>query len=111
MQAKNGPVKIGISADPWKRRDQVSTGSASPVFLIFYSTVSGHCSRRYSSPAQALEEGCHAELEHLRLSGEWFNVSVEKAHETIIEVAKECSFVLGHPHLASNRARFNAKDA
>lgn len=72
--SRDGPLKIGIAANPWNRLRELQTGSAVPLRL-FWSYA---CWR----PADR-EALIHRILGRYRLTGEWFEVPVEMAMAAI----------------------------
>ncbi len=61
----NGPVKIGVAADPEERVRTLSTAGPFPVRLL--SVCQGNHSR---------ENYFHKLYAHARLNGEWFQLSL-----------------------------------
>lgn len=65
-------VKIGLSRDPDKRVKQLQTGHAAPL-KVFHQVA---------FPAQntrLVEQILHRELNHKRIRGEWFSLTIEQA--------------------------------
>lgn len=60
---KDGPVKIGVSADVGKRHSNISCGSPVPVFWLTHL---------WEGDVQ-LERALHNKFRHLWIKGEWFN--------------------------------------
>lgn len=71
-----GPVKVGIATNVRARLSSIQTGSPIQLTLSYHSIV--------TIDARRLERAVHEELAHRRLSGEWFDVSVKAAVESII---------------------------
>lgn len=65
-------VKIGISVNPAKRVKQLQTGHATPLKVFHQQAFPAKNTRM-------IEQILHRELHHLRLTGEWFTLSVEDA--------------------------------
>lgn len=64
---ERGPIKIGISADPTKRLEQLRTGNHLPLRLL----------DSFATPhPEKLERGLHDAFADLRLEGEWFRFDV-----------------------------------
>lgn len=59
-------IKIGISKNPYKRVEQLQTGSPHRLFLL------GVCKGNYQDEAVL-----HRMYKHLRVSGEWFEATLE----------------------------------
>lgn len=68
----NGPSKIGISVHPVKRVKQLQTGHAEILSLH-------HCEPIPAAFARPMEQIVHRENRHLKLKGEWFNLTVPQA--------------------------------
>jgi len=68
----DGPVKLGISADPPRRVGQLQTGHADRLQLFHSELVS-------DDKARLFERLLHKSLNHKRTRGEWFDVTVEQA--------------------------------
>lgn len=77
--AADGPLKIGMSANPQARVSELQTGHASRlrVWVTFHATSRQH--------ARAVEKAVHASLRDKRSSGEWFRVTVAEAAAAIIK--------------------------
>lgn len=71
------PVKIGYAASPWKRRDELQTGS--PFMLDIEHVILG---------TRDLERLFHQEFDARRTWGEWFGHGYEEA---ILAIADEIS--------------------
>ncbi len=68
----NGPVKLGLSISPTKRLKQLQTGSATVLSLF-------HTEEIEDSKVKIAEKALHKTLSHIRLKGEWFNMTVDDA--------------------------------
>jgi hypothetical protein len=66
------PVKLGFSAQPEKRVRQLQTGSS--IVLSLY-----HIEKVDASRVKIAEKALHRLLGYKRLSGEWFDLTVEEA--------------------------------
>lgn len=66
------PVKLGFSAQPEKRVGQLQTGSS--VILSLH-----HTEEVADSQVKIAEKALHRLLGFRRLSGEWFDLTVEEA--------------------------------
>lgn len=77
MQMGNGPIKVGISRDPSKRRKQI--GELLPYRLKILATVPGN---------RDLERRIHYALGEYRTRGEWFAPDAEVRGLAIIAAAK-----------------------
>lgn len=73
-------VKIGIATDPERRLKEIQTGS--PERLRIYAFV-----ELASGLARAVERECHAQLDHLRKNGEWFDIEWREAVDLVRRVA------------------------
>ena len=72
-----GYIKLGYSDCPRDRLRELQTGSSSLLQLIFYEFVD-------SSEVRDLEKILHHESNHLRVRGEWFNLTESQARNTIV---------------------------
>lgn len=70
MGPDNGPYKVGIADDVYRRQTSVQTGS--PVDIIIHSLAKAV--DRYS--AENIEQLIHAELRPYLARGEWFNANI-----------------------------------
>lgn len=70
-QSDTGPVKIGYSKHPNKRLKQLQTGQSSPLFLKHVEEIDDR-------KARIMEQIIHRENRHTKLTGEWFNLTVEQ---------------------------------
>ncbi len=70
-------VKIGVSNCPWQRRNELQTGAPGKLVLMSQVAKSGH-----------RENECHKQLAHLRLYGEWFQLT-EEVYDLIKELKAE----------------------
>lgn len=76
--AAEKPVKIGYAKDVEGRLMALQTGS--PAQLYIFETIP----RLTHKEAKALERSVHKALAAKRLRGEWYNVDLTTAHETIL---------------------------
>lgn len=75
-ESDQGPCKLGFSAVPERRLRQLQTGCAGKLVLFHQEAVP-------SAKVKQLERALHGLLRHLKLKGEWFNLSTSDA---ILEV-------------------------
>ena len=75
--SEEGPVKIGITDSEKSRLRTLQTGCPYKLSVMY----SEACSSREQS--QKLEAWCHERLAAYRLEGEWFDLTVEQATETM----------------------------
>lgn len=75
-----GPVKIGIANNPKYRLAKLQTGFPENLYLYWSSVYDN---------AKAMEASVHNALNAQRLNGEWFDISLEKAIETITTIVPE----------------------
>src|SRR5574343_102732 len=68
----NGPVKIGHSNDPHRRRDQLQTGHAESLQVF-------HSEPFENDRAPLFEKIIHKTINHKRKKGEWFDMTVDAA--------------------------------
>jgi hypothetical protein len=68
-----GPVKVGISNNPWSRLEQLKTGCPFPVEVLFNRDLGSR------DLAIQIEQDFHAVYEEDRLHGEWFDMDDEAA--------------------------------
>lgn len=69
---REGPVKLGFSADPERRVKQLQTGHAEPLYLFHQEPIMADRARLY-------EGLLHRDIRHHRMRGEWYNLTVEQA--------------------------------
>ena len=69
---EEGPVKIGISTKPERRLKQLQTGQDKVLRLHHTESTS-------SGFPKFLEQFVHSQVNHRRLKGEWFDLSVADA--------------------------------
>lgn len=74
----DGPVKIGIAADPEKRLAQLQIGN--PYKLTLY-LADDYARRSHAAQAESLIHRC---LKSKHLSGEWFQVGAKEAVNTAL---------------------------
>jgi hypothetical protein len=67
-----GPVKIGFSKNPEKRLKQFQTGHPQPLRLCHSLAFEG-------KRAKGIERIIHQTINHLRVQGEWFGLTVADA--------------------------------
>jgi hypothetical protein len=75
----SGPVKLGLSGNPEKRVRQLQTGSALPLVLFHVEEVE-------TSKVKIAERALHRLLGHKRMTGEWFNMSVDQAITEVVHI-------------------------
>ena len=75
--AGNGQVKIGYSANPWKRYRQLCTGNPVPIALVF---------TLYCGNARKAEKDLHDAFKDKRSRGEWFAVTVPEVLQMIVDL-------------------------
>ena len=68
-------VKIGMSANPKQRCKDLNVGSCLPLSLEYQTDI---CSNAWE-----VERVCHIELEHRKVSGEWFDIGVFSAVDVV----------------------------
>jgi hypothetical protein len=83
-----GRIKIGISQDPEQRLRDLQTSSPDKLGLFGFSQVGSY------AMARTLEFAVHTALAPFRLVGEWFSVSPETAHRTILAKAADLGYVV-----------------
>lgn len=76
-----GPIKIGISSTPEKRLSSVQNGCPFKIEVLYRRKFYTRDDARY------IEQHFHRTHAHVRLKGEWFDVSANSIIQTI-----ECSF-------------------
>ena len=76
-------LKIGRATNVTHRLRTIQTGHPEPL-TIHYSFEVGD-----SFEAKTVEYNCHKKLQKQRYRGEWFNVSLKKAVETVQELIAE----------------------
>lgn len=75
--SKLGPVKVGITHNPYKRLQQLQTAHHEP--LKFF-----HCEfMEDRKQALAVEEKFHSIEDEFRLKGEWFSLAPDSAIENL----------------------------
>lgn len=72
-----GPVKVGISQNPWGRLKQLRTGCPFPARLMHVETM------RDRAHAEEHERWFHEAHSILRTAGEWFNMEAIIAVESV----------------------------
>ena len=66
-----GQCKFGFSREPHRRLRSLQTGSSDELFLIETVVVPEDRVREY-------ERLLHSEFAHLRVRGEWFNITAQE---------------------------------
>jgi predicted GIY-YIG superfamily endonuclease len=64
--------KIGFAKDPHRRLKNLQTGNPDKLYLHYYVEIPDEKTR-------IMESKIHSEISYKRISGEWFNISVEDA--------------------------------
>jgi len=82
IAAENGPVKIGIAQNPFKRLKELQTGAAVPLRVAYAQEANS------PSAAKEIERLAHEAAAGASLRGEWFDLSVEAASRTIRTAAR-----------------------
>ncbi len=72
ISAHDTPVKIGLSKHPNKRLKQLQTGNSEKLKLQYTVEVD-------DDKAILFEKIIHKTNNHTRISGEWFNMSINEA--------------------------------
>jgi hypothetical protein len=85
-KSQNGPVKLGISADPDQRVKDLQTGHPEPLMVYYREPVEVERVRLY-------ERLLHRDNNHHRAHGEWFDLSVEQATAYVIFTTIEYALV------------------
>jgi hypothetical protein len=85
------PMKVGISANPWSRIREIQTGCPHPLW------IAGTVRMPSRDAALFVESQFHSRNGHVRLNGEWFEISVWSALLCIITVLKEWTSSRGIP--------------
>lgn len=83
INVEHGPVKVGISDNPWYRAYSLSAGN--PRKLAVYRVFSLPTRR----DARELELLFHTRNSEYRVHGEWFNRSPEKAGLILEKLTRE----------------------
>jgi len=66
QQGSDGPIKIGLAENVWRRRCKLQTGCGEILFLLTETPGS-----------RQLERSLHRRFRHQRIRGEWFQPSDE----------------------------------
>ena len=82
----DGPVKMGLSADPDQRVKDLQTGHPEPLMVYHREPVEIERVRLY-------ERLLHRDNNHYRRHGEWFDLSVEQAIAYVIFTTIEYALV------------------
>ncbi len=72
-----GPVKIGISADPWKRLNEIQTGNPRELQVATWFPLPTR------EIARHIEFGIHQVQRGRALRGEWFDMGVVQAIQIV----------------------------
>lgn len=80
MLSENGPIKVGIAADPKARLASIQSASPWKITLV-------HASEH--KDAGIIERAVHLALRDRRLTGEWFSATADEAIEAIKRVTGE----------------------
>jgi hypothetical protein len=72
--SESGPVKLGISDNPDRRRAHLQTGHPARLRVFHQEPVSDG-----KGKARLLERLLHRDVSYLRTVNEWFNLTVEHA--------------------------------
>lgn len=73
----SGPVKLGLSRHPEKRVRQLQTGCSEPLSIFHIEEVE-------EDRVKIAEKALHRLLNHKRVRGEWFDLSVEEAVSEVL---------------------------
>jgi hypothetical protein len=76
QDTQSGYIKIGYSADPDNRIRELQTGNSGALQLV-------HRARIREDRARIVEQQLHRDLNHLRVRGEWFNITETRAQGMI----------------------------
>jgi len=79
VPAFTGPVKIGIANDPKSRLATLQTGNPRPLALYWHFPMIDR------PMAAGLEQYLHEQHKACRLAGEWFDLTPEEAHQSVME--------------------------
>lgn len=71
-ESPEGPTKIGFSKDPARRVRQLQTGHARPLSVF-------HTEEIDDTMVRLMETAIHSVNRHRRLSGEWYDLTVDDA--------------------------------
>ena len=82
--SKEGPVKIGISVDPWQRIAHLVHENGTPECELKFIV---ECESR--NDARRIESAVKSDLWRKCHKGEWFNVSVKEMIQRISGIAEE----------------------
>jgi hypothetical protein len=72
--SEDGPVKLGISDDPDRRKAKLQTGHPTRLRVYHQEPIPDG-----KGKARLLERLLHRDIRHLRALNEWFNLTVEHA--------------------------------
>jgi predicted GIY-YIG superfamily endonuclease len=74
IRGNDGKYKIGIAKNPKKRIKQLQTGNSDELTLI----------ETYPSEnASKIESALHRQFSHVKLNGEWFDLSIKEESQFI----------------------------
>ena len=76
-----GHLKIGITSNPVRRVNDLQIATPDKLDLLFFVRCKGVV-------AQDIERHTHNLLRNYRTKGEWFNVPLDKAIDTILQVVR-----------------------
>jgi len=76
QDTQSGYIKLGYSADPEQRLRELQTGNSGALQLV-------HRARIREDRARIVEQQLHRDLNHLRVRGEWFNITETRAQGMI----------------------------
>ncbi len=90
ISSKENPVKIGYSIKPEQRIKNLQTGSVEKLKIQYQKAVN-------ETVGKKIERIIHANNSHKRISGEWFNMTIEEAKNeiefAIIRYSDELKFI------------------
>ncbi len=69
---ENGPIKLGVSGDPVRRRRELQTGHPRVLRIYYQEEVDAEL-------VYYLENNLHKDINYHRALNEWFNLSVKNA--------------------------------
>lgn len=77
--SSGGHIKIGVSHNPTARLNEMQVANANSLFILLYL-------RLPADQAPLVEGAMHQKLAQYRVRGEWFNVDLQHAAETLLGV-------------------------
>ena len=85
-----GPQKIGISKDVNVRLKNLQTGNPEKLYIHHMEEIN-------PKRVRILEKKIHRDLNHLKLKGEWFNITTDEAIQFVIffKIRYEDDLLLG----------------